>query len=289
MSNQQHKKIAFLGMGLMGSRMATRLIGAGFEVAVWNRTPTACQALVDLGATPLALEKIADYPLVLSCLSDDHAVQLVFAQFFPYLQAQQVIIDFSSLSVHCTQQLATQAATKHVTWIDSPVSGGVIGAEQGSLVVFAGGDAEQIQQLDYLYRHISQRVTCMGAVGTGQATKICNQLIVAANSALIAEATALAHQAGVDTTLLAPALAGGFADSKPFQILSPRMATHQFEPVQWKVKTLAKDLNNAVQLAADCALTLPVAAQALDQLQQHQSKGFAEADLSSLICQVEKQ
>ncbi|EPF70052.1 NAD(P)-dependent oxidoreductase [Acinetobacter rudis] len=288
MSNQQHTKIAFLGMGLMGSRMATRLLNAGFEVAVWNRTATACQALLDLGATPLALEKIAQYPLILTCLSDDAAVQQVYAQFSPYLKAQQVIIDFSSLSVHCTQQLATQAASAQVTWIDSPVSGGVIGAEQGSLVVFAGGDADQIKQLDYLYRHISQRVTCMGAVGTGQATKICNQLIVAANSALIAEATALANQAGVDTTLLAPALAGGFADSKPFQILSPRMATHQFEPVQWKVKTLAKDLNNAVQLAKDCNLKLPVATQALDQLNQHQSKGFAEADLSSLIRQLEQ-
>lgn len=288
MSNQQHTKIAFLGMGLMGSRMATRLLNAGFEVAVWNRTATACQALLDLGATPLALEKIAQYPLILTCLSDDAAVQQVYAQFSPYLKAQQVIIDFSSLSVHCTQQLATQAASAQITWIDSPVSGGVIGAEQGSLVVFAGGDADQIKQLDYLYRHISQRVTCMGAVGTGQATKICNQLIVAANSALIAEATALANQAGVDTTLLAPALAGGFADSKPFQILSPRMATHQFEPVQWKVKTLAKDLNNAVQLAKDCNLKLPVATQALDQLNQHQSKGFAEADLSSLIRQLEQ-
>lgn len=288
MSNQQHTKIAFLGMGLMGSRMATRLLNAGFEVAVWNRTATACQALLDLGATPLALEKIAQYPLILTCLSDDAAVQQVYAQFSPYLKAQQVIIDFSSLSVHCTQQLATQAASAQVTWIDSPVSGGVIGAEQGSLVVFAGGNADQIKQLDYLYRHISQRVTCMGAVGTGQATKICNQLIVAANSALIAEATALANQAGVDTTLLAPALAGGFADSKPFQILSPRMATHQFEPVQWKVKTLAKDLNNAVQLAKDCNLKLPVATQALDQLNQHQSKGFAEADLSSLIRQLEQ-
>lgn len=288
MSNQQHTKIAFLGMGLMGSRMATRLLNAGFEVAVWNRTATACQALLDLGATSLALEKIAQYPLILTCLSDDAAVQQVYAQFSPYLKAQQVIIDFSSLSVHCTQQLATQAASAQVTWIDSPVSGGVIGAEQGSLVVFAGGNADQIKQLDYLYRHISQRVTCMGAVGTGQATKICNQLIVAANSALIAEATALANQAGVDTTLLAPALAGGFADSKPFQILSPRMATHQFEPVQWKVKTLAKDLNNAVQLAKDCDLKLPVATQALDQLNQHQSKGFAEADLSSLIRQLEQ-
>jgi 3-hydroxyisobutyrate dehydrogenase len=128
----------------------------------------------------------------------------------------------------------------------------------------------------------------MGASGTGQATKICNQLIVAANSTLIAEAVALAAQSGVDTALLAPALAGGFADSKPFQILAPRMASHNFEPVQWKVQTLAKDLNNAVQLAQSVDLNIPVASQALNQLQTHQQQGYAEADLATVIHLVEK-
>jgi len=112
-------------------------------------------------------------------------------------------------------------------------------------------------------------------------------LIVAANSTLIAEAVALARQAGVDTTLLAPALAGGFADSKPFQILTPRMATHSFEPVQWKVQTLSKDLNNAVQLAEQFNLDIPVAKKALTQLQDHQQHGFAESDLATVIQQVE--
>lgn len=134
---------------------------------------------------------------------------------------------------------------------------------------------------------LSQRVTRMGETGTGQATKICNQLIVAANSTLIAEAVALAGQAGVDTRLLAPALAGGFADSKPFQILTPRMATLSFEPVQWKVQTLSKDLNNALQLAAQFQLQIPVAEKALSQLRAHQAKGFAEADLATIIHQVE--
>jgi len=127
----------------------------------------------------------------------------------------------------------------------------------------------------------------MGDTGTGQATKICNQLIVAANSTLIAEAVALADRAGVDTALLAPALAGGFADSKPFQILAPRMASQTFEPVQWKVQTLSKDLNNAVQLAATLSLDIPVASQALSQLKAHQQDGFAEADLATVIKHVD--
>ena len=288
MSFDRHTKIAFLGMGLMGSRMATRLLQAGFEVAVWNRTRSACDALIDLGATDLTLQNIADYPVILTCLADDKAALSVYEQIEPFLTAKQVIIDFSSLSVEQTLSLAARAEQKQVQWIDSPVSGGTIGAEQGTLVIFAGGDAQTIQDLSLIYNILSQRVTCMGNTGTGQATKICNQLIVAANSTLIAEAVALASKAGVDTRLLAPALAGGFADSKPFQILSPRMATHLFEPVQWKVQTLSKDLNNAVQLAAQHQLDIPVAARALQQLQAHQQQGYAEADLASVILQVEQ-
>ena len=287
MSFDRNTKIAFLGMGLMGSRMATRLIQAGFEVAVWNRTASACDVLIDMGATGLDLQEIGQYPVILTCLADDAAVQAVFDQIQNQLTAGQVIVDFSSLSVDKTKALAQQAQTRQVQWIDSPVSGGTVGAEQGTLVIFAGGDINTIQNLSLIYNVLSQRVTRMGETGTGQATKICNQLIVAANSTLIAEAVALAGQAGVDTTLLAPALAGGFADSKPFQILAPRMATHTFEPVQWKVQTLSKDLNNAVQLAKQFNLDIPVAKQALSQLKTHQDKGYAEADLATVIQLVE--
>lgn len=287
MSFDRNTKIAFLGMGLMGSRMATRLLQAGFEVAVWNRTAAACDVLIDLGATALKLENIADYPVILTCLSDDSATQQVIEKIQPFWTANQVVVDFSSLSVDKTKTLALLAQQDNVHWIDSPVSGGTAGAEQGTLVIFAGGDAEIIQNLSLIYNVLSQRVTRMGETGTGQATKICNQLIVAASSTLIAEAVALARQAGVDTTLLAPALAGGFADSKPFQILTPRMANHQFEPVQWKVQTLSKDLNNAVQLAEKFQLDIPVAKKALSELQAHQNKGYAESDLATVIQHVE--
>lgn len=280
--------IAFLGMGLMGSRMASRLLQAGFTVAVWNRTASACEPLINLGATALELKKIADYPVIFSCLSDDVAMASVFAQIEAYLVADQIIVDFSSLSVQQTLSLSQQAQQRQVHWIDSPVSGGTTGAEQGNLVIFAGGNRKIIQQLSMFYDVLSQRVTCMGENGTGQATKICNQLIVAANSTLIAEAVALATHAGVDTRLLAPALAGGFADSKPFQILAPRMASHTFEPVQWKVKTLSKDLNNAVQLAQSLHLDIPVAEHALSQLQAHQATGYADTDLATFIQHVER-
>ena len=288
MHANQQTPIAFLGMGLMGTRMASRLLQVGYTVAVWNRSQHACEALIQQGATQLELNKIAEYPVILICLADDQAVQSVFDQIQPYLKAEQVIVDFSSLSVTVTQQVAQSAQQQQVTWIDSPVSGGTIGAEQGTLVIFAGGDEHTIQALEPIYTVLSQRVTRMGETGTGQATKICNQLIVAANSTLIAEAVALASQAGVDTSLLAPALAGGFADSKPFQILAPRMATHTFEPVQWKVQTLSKDLNNALKLAHSFNLNIPVAQKALLQLQAHQENGFADNDLATIIQYIEQ-
>lgn len=287
MQQLKQNKVAFLGIGLMGQRMSHRLLNAQIELAVWNRSPAACEELYTLGAKPLELSNIQDYPIIFMCLADDAAVTAVFEKIKPFLKAEQIIVDFSSLSVDCTQTLAEQAKALGVTWIDSPVSGGTQGAEQGSLVIFAGGDVQTIKQLSPLYDVLAQRVTRMGEVGAGQATKICNQLIVAANSTLIAEAVALARSSGVDASLLAPALADGFADSKPFQILSPRMANYVFEPVQWKVQTLSKDLTNAMKLAQQNGLSLPVATRALQQLSEHQNQGFAEADLASFIQHIE--
>ncbi len=280
--------IAFLGMGLMGSRMSVRLLNAGFPVSVWNRTINATEPLVANGATRLTnLEDISSFQIIALCLANDAAVASVAQKLLANIQPHQIVIDFSSSSVELTQNLAAQAKAKNAQWIDAPVSGGVMGAEQGTLVIFAGGDAEVIQKLAPFFAPLSQRVTHMGDSGSGQATKICNQLIVAATSTLIAEAIALAEKSGVDTTLLAPALAGGFADSKPFQILAPRMATHNFEPVQWKVETLEKDLTNATKLATTHGLTLPVAERALLQLNRHAKNGFATDDLSSIIQVIE--
>lgn len=280
--------IAFLGIGLMGSRMSMRLLNAGFAVHVWNRTANAVEPLVKEGAAYLTdLKNTSSFQIIALCLANDDAVQSVAQTLLENIQPRQIIIDFSSSSVELTQNLAAQAHAKGARWIDAPVSGGVMGAEQGTLVIFAGGDAEVILQLAPFFAPLSQRVTHMGNSGSGQATKICNQLIVAATSTLIAEAIALAEKSGVDTTLLAPALAGGFADSKPFQILAPRMASQNFEPVQWKVQTLEKDLTNAIHLATTHGLTLPVADRALQQLHKHAKNGFATNDLSSIIKVIE--
>ena len=282
------RKIGFAGIGLMGLPMCRRLLAAGHELVVWNRSADKCAALVAAGATqassPAALAESAD--IIMLCVSDTAAVEeLVRTEngILAGLSAGKIVVDFSSIAPATTRELAASLAQKNAHWVDAPVSGGVVGAEAGSLVIMAGGDAGIIDQLRPVLAALAQRVTHMGPNGAGQVTKICNQLIVAANAVLIAEAVALAEKSGVDAGKLAPALAGGFADSKPFQLLAPRMSARQFEPVQWRVKTLLKDLDMAVALSRQENTAVPLAAHAAELMREHGSSGALEQDLSSLI------
>src|SRR5699024_5459560 len=159
------------------------------------------------------------------------------------------LVDFTSIEPAATNDMAQRLfLASGVQWLDVPVSGGVVGAETGTLAMVAGGDVIALEQVTSVLEHLSQRVTYMGALGSGLVAKVCNQLLVACNAMVIADVVALAEQAGVDAALLAPALAGGFADSKPLQILAPQMAQREFEPVKWHVRTLLIDLDMAVKL-----------------------------------------
>jgi len=275
-------------MGLMGSRMTTRLLAAGYQVWVWNRSPNKCLPLVAQGATLAAnLATIAQQcDVIMLCLSDTAAVEsAVFDEqgLANHLKNGQLVVDFSSITPDATRGFAMRLQAQKVHWIDSPVSGGVMGAENGTLILMAGGELEQIDRLRPIASHLGQKLTHMGEVGTGQITKICNQMIVASNAVLIAETVALAAKAGVDATQLAPALAGGFADSLPLQILAPRMASNTFEPVQWKVQTLLKDLDNAVALAKENISSTPISALAAQLLRLHAATGASLEDLSSVV------
>ena len=286
--SENTNKLGFIGMGLMGSRMTTRLLAAGFEVWVWNRSPDKCLPLVAQGAKLAAsLATIAQQcDIIMLCLSDTAAVESVLfgeKTLENHVKNGQLIIDFSSITPDATRDFATRLQAKGVHWIDSPVSGGVMGAENGTLILMAGGAATQIERLRPIAAHLGQKLTHMGEVGTGQITKICNQMIVASNAVLIAETVALAAKAGVDAAQLAPALAGGFADSLPLQILAPRMASNTFEPVQWKVQTLLKDLDNAMALAKENTSSTPISALAAQLLRLHAAQGASLEDLSSVV------
>ncbi|WP_060482789.1 NAD(P)-dependent oxidoreductase [Pseudomonas sp. NBRC 111119] len=281
--------LAFAGIGLMGLPMCRRLLAAGYPLTVWNRSPDKCDALVAAGArraaSPAELSRDAD--MVLLCLADTTVVrEVVFGEAGIALggRSGQLLIDLSSLEPGATREMAAElAALCGMAWLDAPVSGGTPGAEAGTLAIMVGGDVHDLHRAQPVLQVLGQRVTHMGAVGAGQVTKACNQMIVACNALVIAEVIALAERSGVDTRLLAEALAGGFADSKPLQILAPQMAASTYQPVKWHVRTLLKDLDNAVKLSREQGAATPISGLAAQLMRLHASQGFLDQDPSTLV------
>ena len=281
-------KIGFIGMGLMGIPMSCRLLAAGYAVTVWNRNAEKTLQPAKQGAQ--IATSIADLceksDIIMLCVSDTRAVAEIVlspAGILENLTAGKIIIDFSSIDPEVTRRLAQQISDKSCHWLDTPVSGGVAGAEQGILVIMAGGEETVLDSVRPLLAPLSQRITRMGDVGAGQVTKICNQMIVSCNVLVMAEVMALAEKSGVDSRQIPQALKGGFADSTPLQLTGPRMAERDYEPVKWHVKTLLKDLDMANTLAKDNASAVPMAGLGAELMRLHASKGFSESDPSTFI------
>lgn len=281
--------LGFAGIGLMGLPMCRRLLAAGYPLTVWNRNPAKCAPLVAAGArqvaSPSELCEHAD--VVMLCLADTAVVrEVVFgpAGVAECAKGGQLLVDFSSLEPTATREMAAQLLKQTgMAWLDSPVSGGVVGAEAGSLAIMVGGEAADLERVRSVLLNLGQRVTHMGGVGAGQVTKACNQMIVACNALVIAEVVALAEQAGVDARLIAEALAGGFADSKPLQILGPQMAESRFEPVKWHVRTLLKDLDTAVKFSREQGSATPISGLAAQLMRLHGAQGFLAKDPATLV------
>lgn len=285
--------LAVAGIGLMGLPMTRRLLAAGFPLAVWNRSADKCAPLVEQGA------RLAERPsalcsadIVMLCLADTAAVrEVVFGPggIVETARPGQLLVDFSSAEPAATRAMAAELESRTgMRWVDAPVSGGTSGAEAGSLAIMAGGREEDVERIRPVLAHLGQRLTRMGEVGAGQVTKVCNQMIVACNALVIAEVVALAEQAGVDSSLIAPALAGGFADSKPLQILAPQMAESRFEPIKWHVRTLLKDLDTAVALSREQGSATPMSGLAAQLMRLHGSQGYLEQDPATLVQQYRK-
>jgi 3-hydroxyisobutyrate dehydrogenase len=223
--------------------------------------------------------------VVILCLADTAAVRsVVLSEVMPHGHADKLVIDLSSIHPETTRLMAMELQQRcGMRWVDAPVSGGTAGAEQGTLAIMAGGDDRDIAIAREVLKPLYSRLTHMGPVGSGQTTKICNQMIVSCNVLVIAEMMALAKQAGVDAIKIPEALAGGFADSRPLQIVGPEMAAERFEPVKWRVKTLLKDLTMAVDLAGAQGTAIPMSGLAAQLMQLHGGHGFLEHDPSTLI------
>jgi 3-hydroxyisobutyrate dehydrogenase len=257
--------LGFIGIGLMGRPMVLRLLAAGYRVSAWNRSRDKLAAVSEAGALPAdspgAVARASD--VVLMCVTDQHAAAEVLFGAGGVAQgggAGKLVVDLSSIAPAAAREHAARLERDcGMGLIDAPVSGGVVGAEKGSLVIMSGGRAEHIDAVRPVLEVLAQRVTRMGEAGAGQVAKLCNQVIVGCLFPVIAEAVRLAEAAGVDATMLPEALKGGFADSLPLQVFGPRMARRDFANPSGTSYTLLKDLENAASVAREIDVPLPMA------------------------------
>ena len=262
-------KLGFIGIGLMGKPMTLRLLAAGHEVAVWNRSPEKLTEALAQGAqradSPAAVARAAD--IVMMCVTDQKAAEEVLFKKNGIVEgagAGKLVVDFSSIAPASARDFAARLEAKGMGLVDAPVSGGVAGAEQGTLAIMAGGRPEHIERVRPVVMHLAARFTRMGDSGAGQVAKLCNQAIVGSLVAVIAEAIRLAEAAGVDSKMLPEALKGGFADSLPLQIFGARMAARRFDPPLAAAATMLKDLQNAAAVAGEKQVWMPMVERALE-------------------------
>jgi 3-hydroxyisobutyrate dehydrogenase len=262
---RQTERLGYLGLGLMGFPMTRRLLNAGYQVAVWNRSAGKAAALVEAGAQPAAnpREMAMTATIIFMCVTDAAAVEKVV--FGPDGLAAspgdgKLVVDFSSIHPDKARAIAARLkAANGMGWVDAPVSGGTKGAEEGTLAVMAGGDAADIERVRPYVLAMARRLTHMGPTGAGQTTKLCNQVIVGCAMAVLAEATRLATNAGIDAGRLPEALAGGFADSIPLQLFVPRMVRGIHAPPLGHIATMLKDLDTAADVARNTSSPVPMA------------------------------
>jgi 2-hydroxy-3-oxopropionate reductase len=250
--------LAFLGIGLMGKPMATRLAQAGYPLHAWNRSPAKAEALRAAGAMPHAslLEAVEAADIVISILEAGPVVGEVLGAALPALKRNALWIDMSS--TRQDEALAFHARLRDAgcRFIDAPVSGGVIGAEAGTLAIMAGGGAADFAEARPVLEKMGAP-TLVGPAGSGQVAKLCNQLIVGATINLVAEALLLAQAAGADPAAVREAIRGGFAGSRVLDVHGQRMLDRNFLP-GGQIKTQLKDQRNILAAAAEAGVTLPV-------------------------------
>ncbi len=288
-ANTTEIPIGFIGMGLMGIPMSQRLHAAGFDLQVWNRNQhTLNDKRLATISKARSLEALCDHAnVIMMCISDTLAVrELLFGDkgMAQHLRSDHLIVDFSSISPDSTREFARKLLTESGThWIDAPVSGGVVGAETGNLAIMAGAEPSIFYATTPLLAPLAHRITRMGDVGCGQTTKICNQMLVSCNVAVMAEVLAMAERAGVNSALIPSALQGGFADSIPLQISGSRMANRELEDIKWTTKTLLKDLQMASELSRHSGAETPMSELAKSILKSHGDSGFLNCDPATLI------
>ena len=253
-------RLAFLGIGLMGSRQVRRLLNAGYPVTVWNRTRNKAEPLAADGATVAGspAEAVADADIVITMLENGSVVTdlLVGQGVAKAMRPGSLLIDMSSIKPAEARDHARLLNERGVRHLDAPVSGGTVGAEQGTLAIMVGGAAEDFAQASAVLEAMG-RATLVGPSGAGQYAKLANQVIVGVTIAAVAEALLLAERGGADAGKVRDALRGGFAESRVLDLHGARMVEHAFE-TKGRSVTHLKDMDNALSAAAETGFDAPL-------------------------------
>lgn len=280
--------IAFLGIGLMGAPMVRHLITAGFSLTLWNRTPDKCKSFKGqavIADTPTAAIQSAD--IVITILENGDVVDQVMVEQggISALKNGAIYVDMSSVQPSLARRYAELAQQQGASYVDAPVSGGTVGAEQATLSIMAGGSEADMDRVRCVF-DVLGKCTRIGPVGSGQLAKLTNQAIVGITIGAVSEALLLAAEGGADPAAVREAMMGGFAGSRILELHGQRMIDRDFAPGA-PARIQLKDMRMILDEARAEGLTLPLAQQVHNEYQNLIANGHSEADHSGLLLELE--
>ena len=282
-------KISFIGTGLMGFPMAKNLLKKKLNLKIFNRTFDKAKPLEEFGGiiTASLSETVKETDIIFTMLTDDDAVEKVLGdkEFLNNLKQSSTVIDMSSVKPKIAIEYGKLLAEKNINFLDAPVSGGTIGAEEGNLAIMVGGDQKVFDNVFDVLK-IMGNPTLVGPIGSGQVSKLANQIIVGVTIGAVAEAIMLCEKAGVDANKFIKALAGGFADGKILQNHGKRMIDKDFSP-KGKVSTHLKDMNNILECAGNFNTQLPISNLIQSMFKSLVDSGNSNDDHSALYKEIE--
>jgi 2-hydroxy-3-oxopropionate reductase len=283
-------KIGFIGTGLMGFPMAKNLLQKKLYLNVFNRTLEKAKPLEEFGATIVnsLSEAVKGVDIVITMLTDDDAVEEVLGdkKFLDNIKPSSTVIDMSSVKPKTAIKFGKLLKEKNINFLDAPVSGGTIGAEETSLAIMVGGEQKVFDNVINVL-NIMGNPTLVGPTGSGQVSKLANQIIVGVTIGAVAEAITLCEKAGVNANKFIKALSGGFADGKILQNHGKRMINKDFSP-KGKVSTHLKDMNNILECANNYNTDLPISKLIKEMFNSLVENGNQNDDHSALYKEIER-
>ena len=281
------KRIAFLGLGIMGAPMARRLLDHGLHVTVWNRNAARAAPLVDAGArlAESPAQAASNAEAVIAMLSDVDASRTVWlgpAGALAAMQRGTLAIDSSTLTVEWMRELGAAAAARGIGFLDAPVTGSKKQAEEGALNFLVGGAAQDVERASSLFSAMGRGQVHVGPAGSGAMLKLINNFMCGVQVASLAEAIAMAERSGIDVKLAGDVLAAGSPGSPLVKMVVPRMVARDYTP-NFLVPLMVKDLTYALDAFAAAGIELADARAARERFKEAAAAGFQDRDIAAVV------